>query len=61
MDPLSVTAGIIAVAGLAAKSGLAFHNLRTACKSLSGRLHALSNEVVDIELVLRQVAPVVEK
>ena len=61
MDPLSVTAGIIAVAGLAAKTGLAFHNLRSACKSLPGRLHALSNEVVDIELVLRQVAPVVEK
>lgn len=61
MDPLSLTASIITVAGLAAKTGLAFHDLRTACKSLPGRLDALNNEVVDIELVLRQVAPVVEK
>ncbi len=61
MDPLSLTAGIIAVAGLAAKTGIAFNDLRTACKTLPGRLHALSNEVVDIELVLRQVALVVDK
>ncbi|KAL8921836.1 MAG: hypothetical protein Q9172_003827 [Xanthocarpia lactea] len=61
MDPLSLTAGIIAVAGLAAKTGIAFNELRTACKTLPGRLHALSNEVVDIELVLRQVALVVDK
>ncbi|KAL8715008.1 MAG: hypothetical protein Q9220_000965 [cf. Caloplaca sp. 1 TL-2023] len=61
MDPLSVTASVIAVAGLAAKTGLAFNDLRTACKTLPGRLHALSNEVVDIELVLRQVVQVIDK
>ncbi|KAL9043664.1 MAG: hypothetical protein Q9214_003154 [Letrouitia sp. 1 TL-2023] len=61
MDPLSLTASVIAVAGLAAKTGIAFNDLRTACKTLPGRLHALSNEVVDIELVLRQVAVVVDK
>ena len=61
MDPVSLTASIIAVAGLAAKTGRAFYDLRSACKSLPGRLHALSNEVVDLELVLHQVAALAEK
>ncbi|KAL8830340.1 MAG: hypothetical protein Q9170_005776 [Blastenia crenularia] len=61
MDPLSLTAGVNAGAGLAAKTGIAFNDLRTACKTLPGSLHALSNEVVDIELVLRQVALLVDK
>ena len=58
MDPLSITASIIAVASLAAKTGRAFGELRNLCKTLPGRLHALSNEVADIELVLYQVATV---
>ena len=58
MDPLSITASIIAVAGLAASTGRAFRDLRALCKTLPGRLHALSNEVADIELVLYQVASV---
>lgn len=61
MDPLSVTAGVIAVAGLAASTGRAFQELRSLCKTLPGKLHALSNEVVDIESVLRQVAAVFEE
>ena len=61
MEPLSLAASVIAVAGLAAKTGSAFHHLRQACKTLPGRLNALSNEVADIELVLRQVALVVEE
>lgn len=61
MDPLSIGASVITVAALAAKTGSAFHHLRSACKTLPGRLHALSNEVTNIELVLRQVAAVVEK
>ncbi|KAI4187971.1 MAG: hypothetical protein LQ346_005403 [Caloplaca aetnensis] len=61
MDPLSVTASVIAVAGLAAATGRAFQELRALCKTLPGKLHALSNEVVDIELVLRQVATVFEE
>ena len=61
MDPISLGASVITVAALAAKTGCAFHQLRSACKTLPGRLHALSNEVTDIELVLRQVAAIVEK
>ena len=58
MDPVSLAASVIAIAGLAAKTGAAFHDLRSACKSLPGRLHALNNEVIDLEVVLRQVASV---
>ena len=58
MDPISLTASIIAVA---AKTGRAFYDLRSACKSLPWRLHALNNEVVDLELVLHQVAALAEK
>lgn len=61
MDPLSVTASVIAVATLAAQIGSALSELRTLCKQLPGRLHALSNEVSDIEVVLYQVARVVEE
>lgn len=58
MDPLSAAASVIAVAGLAASTGQAFMVLRSLCKGLPGRLHALSNEVTDLEFVLHQVAAV---
>ena len=58
MDPLSLTASAITVAALAASTCRAFAELRSLCKSLPGRLHALSNEVADIEVVLVQVATV---
>ncbi|KAL8734803.1 MAG: hypothetical protein Q9181_003027 [Wetmoreana brouardii] len=58
MDPLSIIASVVAVAGLAASTGRAFTDLRSLCKSLPGRLHALSNEVTDFEVVLNQVARV---
>ncbi|KAL8821216.1 MAG: hypothetical protein Q9191_007356 [Dirinaria sp. TL-2023a] len=61
MDPLSVAASVIAVASLAAKTASVFNDLRLSCKTLPGRLHALSNEVSDLELVLRQVASLVER
>ncbi|KAL9101172.1 MAG: hypothetical protein Q9163_003550 [Psora crenata] len=61
MDPLSIIASVIAVAGVAAKTGSAFTDLRRLCKTLPGRLHALSNEVNDLELVLYQVAAVIKK
>ena len=61
MDPLSITASIIAIVGAAASTARAFQELRRLCHTLPGRLHALSNEVSDLELVLRQVATVVEK
>lgn len=58
MDPLSIAASAITVAALAASTCQAFVELRTLCKSLPGRLHALSNEVTDINVVLIQVASV---
>lgn len=61
MDPLSLAASIIAVAGLAAKTARVFNDLRITCKTLPGRLHALSNEVSDFEMVLRQVARIVDE
>ena len=61
MDPLSISAGILGICAAAASTGRAFKELRELCNTLPGRLHALSNEVSDIELVLYQVASVVEK
>jgi hypothetical protein len=61
MDPLSVTASVIAVAALAADIAAALSDLRTLCKQLPGRVHALSNEVSDIEVVLFQVAKVIKE
>ena len=61
MDPLSLTASVIAVASLAAKTCTTFAKLRGLHKAIPGRLHALNNEVVDIELVLYQVAAVVRE
>ena len=61
MDPLSITAAIIGIATTAASTSRAFRQLRGLCKTLPGRLHALSNEVSDIEMVLYQVAAVTEK
>ena len=58
MDPLSLTASVIAVATLAAQTCNTFAKLRALHKAIPGRLHALNNEAVDIELVLYQVAAV---
>ena len=63
MDPLSITASVIGIvaAVAAASTSRAFEELRRLCKTLPGRLHALTNEVSDIELVLHRVASVVVK
>lgn len=56
MDPLSVTASVLAIASLAASTCSAISDLRSLCKGLPGRLHAISNEVADLELVLTEVS-----
>ena len=56
MDPLSIAASAIAVATLATNICQAFAELRSLCKSLPDCLHALSNEVTDINVVLVHVA-----
>lgn len=60
-DPLSVVASVLAVATAAAQVTAAFAELRKDCSELPGRLHALSNEVADIEFVLHQVAAVLQE
>lgn len=59
MDPLSLTASISAIATIAAQTCKGFQKLRALHKVVPGRLHALNNEVVDIEIVLYEVAAVV--
>lgn len=61
MDPISFTASLIAVATLATQCARAFSALRAASKNLPGRLHALNNEVTDINAVLTDVAALVRE
>lgn len=61
MDPISIAASAITVATLAAKTCSAVANLRSVCQSLPGRLHALNNEVADLELVLFQLASLIKE
>ena len=58
MDPLSIIASSVAIATLAAQTCRAFAALRSKAKGLPGRMHALNNEVADLELVLNEVAAV---
>lgn len=55
MDPISIGASVIAIATLATKICSALSDQRELCGSLPGRLHAVSNEVADLSLVLLQV------
>jgi chromosome segregation ATPase len=61
MDPLSITASVLTVAAAAKQLGSAFAELRAIHTELPGRLHALNNEVSDIEVVLYQVAAVLSE
>ncbi|CAG8954641.1 hypothetical protein HYFRA_00004561 [Hymenoscyphus fraxineus] len=54
MDPLSIVAGVIAIATAAAQISKAISRLR-AFGEVPGRVYALKNEIVDLEVVLRQV------
>ncbi|PVH72794.1 hypothetical protein DL98DRAFT_432533, partial [Cadophora sp. DSE1049] len=51
IDTLSITASVIAVATLAAKTGSASAHLRSVHKTLPRRLHELNNEVADLKSV----------
>ena len=61
MDPLSIAASAVTVAALAASTCRTFSELRSFCRSLPDRLHALNNEVADTEIVLAQLATVFSK
>jgi hypothetical protein len=61
MDPISIAASALTVAALAAKTCSALADLRSISQSLPGRLHALNNEVADLELVLFQLASLIKE
>lgn len=61
MDPVSAAASVIAVATFAAEICSALADLRLLCQNLPGRLHAVNNEVADLELVLFQVAALIKE
>ena len=68
MDQLSMSTwtlindkSITSIAAVAASTARAFKELRGLCNTLPSRLHALGNEVSDIQLILHQVALVVEQ
>lgn len=52
MDPLSISTGVFAIATLATQTCSAFSDLCSLCLSLPGRLHAVNNEVADLNYVL---------
>ncbi|OHE91175.1 B-cell lymphoma 3-encoded protein [Colletotrichum orchidophilum] len=56
MDPLSISAGIIAITTVAAQVANLLVGIREEWDSLPGRMHALSNEIQDFNVVLQQVA-----
>lgn len=60
MDPLSLSASIIAITTLASQTCSALSELRSVFQSLPGRLHAVNNEVADLNFVLFQVSSLIE-
>ncbi|KAH8432453.1 uncharacterized protein LDX57_010089 [Aspergillus melleus] len=56
MDPLSISTSVFAIATLAAQTCSAFSDLRSLCQNLPGRLHAVNNEVADLNYVLFQIS-----
>jgi hypothetical protein len=55
MDPLSITAGVIAVGTLTVQVSKALSHLRNVSRGLPDRLHALSNEVTDLSAIVQDV------
>lgn len=56
MDPISIAASVLAIATAAEQTRRALDRVRTALKTLPGRLSALNNQVTDLEVLLRQIA-----
>ncbi|OAA52958.1 ankyrin repeat containing protein [Cordyceps fumosorosea ARSEF 2679] len=55
MDPLSLTASIVAVTTVAVQVGKLLTGLHEDWEALPGRVHALNNEIQDFTVVLNQV------
>ena len=56
MDPPFGAASVVAPLQITGTTAHAFIDLRAIYNTLPGRFHALSDEVFDLELVLREVA-----
>lgn len=59
MDPLSITAGVLALATAAAQISKAISQLRQ-LGEVPSKIYALRNEISDLEVVLRQIARVMD-
>lgn len=55
MEPVSLIASIIGIVQFSSQICSSISDLRSLCKTLPGRIHAVSNEVADLELVLLRV------
>lgn len=60
MDPLSITASVVALATAAAQISTAISRLRH-FGEVPGKIYALKNEVSDLEVVLRQIGQALEQ
>ncbi|OAA79656.1 Glycerophosphoryl diester phosphodiesterase [Akanthomyces lecanii RCEF 1005] len=60
MDRVSLTASAVGLVAFATRMCTAISSLRSLCKTLPGRIHAVSNEVADFEPVLLQLAGLLE-
>ncbi|KAK4178478.1 hypothetical protein QBC36DRAFT_385880 [Triangularia setosa] len=58
---VAVESCVITVASLTASTYSAISDLRSFCKGLPGRIHAMGNEVADLEVVLSQVAALLKE
>lgn len=61
MDPLSITASVAGLVTLVVQASNGFEKLRSICRDLPGRVHALSNEVNDLHMVLYELSDVVSE
>ncbi|KAI1386841.1 ankyrin repeat-containing domain protein [Hypoxylon trugodes] len=61
MDPLSVTASVLALATAAQQTGKYLKDLHSMMGQLPGRLHTLNNEIADLELILQSVADLIRQ
>src|ERR1700684_4606827 len=55
MDPLSITVSVLSLAVAAQTTCESLGKLRSIFKTLPGRLHALNNEVADLEIVVNEL------
>jgi len=60
MDPLSITTAVLTIITAAEQTRRALDRVRTVLKAMPGRLSALNNQVVDLEVLLHQIVSLME-